>query len=375
MNRILFGILMCILVSAGTVQGQNRINPFDLLYRNETRPETASIVADPSKPNPEVVPPAPARTPPIPADTIVPDTTLQEAMIGERTTRPGNVGDEAERIFLEPSVHDLIPDSAQIRDALEETASESPGNDMDSSKAPASIFDSGDSLSIGEIIPVLPQEQILKREKLSGAFHALIFLGILLMLTIIVNINRKLLYQVYRASLNENYSALLYRERKHSAFNYLYSIAYAIFFINAGLFIYQAQFLDIWFHPDTYALWVFILFPIVIYTIRHLVMRLLATVFPITKEINQFNFNIVVFNIIIGLFLIPVNLFIAFGPELLQVPLVYTAIVAIGLFYIFRQLRGVLIATPILQNSLFLFFIYLCTVEILPLAVIFKLLA
>jgi hypothetical protein len=208
--------------------------------------------------------------------------------------------------------------------------------------------------------------------KISGAFMALIFLGIFLLLTIIVNINKGLFRKIYRASLNENFSALLYRERKHSALNYLYSIAYLIFFINVGMFLYLIQFLRGGDNQITYALWFLTLIPIVIYLVRHTVMYVLAFVFPIKKEINQFNFNIIVFNIMIGLLLIPINLFLAYGHPILHLPLLYVTLFILAGVYIFRQLRGVLNSSAIISTNVFLFFIYLCTVEILPLVVLLK---
>ena len=373
MYRIIFGILVCMLISSAGAQGQSRKNPFELLHRKGNQTAPASMPADTAGKTKDTVSPNPATIPLIPADSHAIDTGIPGEPIEEEAA-PGNIFENfTDSTLVSPTEATGDIAAGHVEEPAEMTGPGKGGME-ESEKQSESNVGHGDSMKLGEFIPALPQK-IVKRKKLSGAFMALIFLGILLLLTIIVNINRKLLHQVYRASLNENFSALLYRERKHSSFNYLYSIAYVIFFINAGLFIYQSQFLDIWYHPATYALWVFILLPVVIYSTRHLVMRLLATVFPISKEINQFNFNIIVFNIIIGLFLIPVNLFIAFGPSVLHLPIVYTSIVAIGLFYIFRQLRGVLIATPLVNNNLFLFFIYLCTVEILPLAVIFKLLA
>ena len=212
-------------------------------------------------------------------------------------------------------------------------------------------------------------------QKMSGAFLALIFLAIFLLLTIIVNINRGLINKIYRAFLNENFSALLFRETKHSALNYLYTLAYVVFFINAGMFLYLSQFAGGWNFGGPYTLIYFIAGALFVYLTRHLVMRILARIFPVTKEVNHYNFNIIVFNIIVGLFLIPINLFLAFGPEVLFTPLLYgTLFILIGL-YIFRQLRGTLIVSHLILQNIFLFFVYLCAVEILPLAVLLKALA
>lgn len=363
MPRITACIWIFLLSLTGTITGQPAQNPFDLLHR---KGDPSAISPDTTGIQPDSLSDVNRK------DTITVEVT--HMVVPGQDTRP-TLANPSE--VLSQDIQDSILRIAGPEISPEERLKYGGTNDVSPPETPDSALESkstDDSLQAEEVIQFIPP-QAVKRERMSGAFLALVFLGILLLLTIIVNINRKLLNQVYRASLNENFSSLLYRESKHSSFNYLYTIAYIIFFINAGLFIYLVQFLDIWFRPATYAFWVLILFPVLVYSTRHLVMHVLAAVFPITKEANQFNFNIIIFNIMIGLFLIPVNLFIAFGPSFLHLPIMYTSIVAIGLFYIFRQLRGVLIATPLLSHNLFLFFIYLCTVEILPLAVIFKLIA
>ena len=221
---------------------------------------------------------------------------------------------------------------------------------------------------------VLPKENITinNRKKISGVILTFIFLAIFLLLTIIVNINRGLLQKIYRASLNENYSALLYRETKHSALNYLYPMAYIIFFLNIGLLLYLTQFEVDWGNGQKFALRLLILIPSLVYFCRHSVMKVLSHIFPFSKEVNQFNFNIMIFNIVLGLILLPINLFLAYGPDIFHLPLLYGSIFIIAVIYIFRQLRGILISSRLIISNVFLFFVYLCTVEILPLLVLFK---
>ena len=89
---------------------------------------------------------------------------------------------------------------------------------------------------------------------------------------------------------------------------------------------------------------------------------------------KHFSFNILLFNILLGIFLIPVNLFLAFGPADLYGVVITIALIGAGLVYLARQFRGLVIAGGLIGSNLFHFFVYLCTVEVLPVLVLFKLL-
>jgi len=383
MARITKYILPVMVFLSVQVFGQSQKNPFDLLHRKPNAPVTipidttktgdSSIARDSSELN-------------VPLE-IKPDTVKTEVFVDSHMTSSHENKDTI-----------TIIDQVNLLDARDESIQDSISND--STYNPFELKDAPPELNQDPILEnagligteekvdddnqLLIQNEVVSSseqasdqnpgKKISGAFLALIFLGIFLLLTIIVNINRGLLNKIYRASLNENFSALLYRERKHSSLNYLYSIAYVIFFINVGLFIYLIQFLGESGSDKKFPLWLLTLLPIAIYVTRHVIMRVLAHVFPITKEVNQFNFNIVVFNIMIGLVLIPINLFLAYGPSILHLPILYGTIFILAGLYLFRQLRGVLISSSIISTNVFLFFIYLCTVEILPIAVLLKIL-
>ena len=80
-----------------------------------------------------------------------------------------------------------------------------------------------------------------------------------------------------------------------------------------------------------------------------------------------FSFDISIFNIMVGLVLLPLNVLLNFGPESMAKPLIIIGIIAFAIAYLMRQLRWMLTARQLIANSLLLFFVYLCAVEILPL--------
>jgi hypothetical protein len=110
-----------------------------------------------------------------------------------------------------------------------------------------------------------------------------------------------------------------------------------------------------------------------IYLTRHGVLRYLRWLFNNEKELTLYGFDISIFNTMVGLVLLPINILIIFGPENIHKPLVVIGIIAIVGAYLLRQLRWLLTARQLIAHSLFLFFVYLCAVEILPLWAVSKL--
>jgi hypothetical protein len=143
--------------------------------------------------------------------------------------------------------------------------------------------------------------------------------------------------------------------------------------MQAGLFIYQA--LRIFNSRGSLMdnVWVAIALVLLVYLIRHAGIRYFRWLFNNDKELTLFGFDISIFNTMVGLVLLPVNVLIIFGPEGIHKSLIIIGVIVIVTAYLIRQLRWLLSAHQLIGNSLFLFFVYLCAVEILPLWAISKL--
>ncbi len=107
--------------------------------------------------------------------------------------------------------------------------------------------------------------------------------------------------------------------------------------------------------------------------LRHAVLYIIANVFPIAKEVRTYNFIIMTAGLLMGLLLMPFNIFIAYAPADLSQLFVYGAFGVIGIAYLVRSLRGLTVATTFLMDNKFHFLLYLCTVEFAPLLVLIKL--
>jgi hypothetical protein len=144
-------------------------------------------------------------------------------------------------------------------------------------------------------------------------------------------------------------------------------MGYAVFIFQAGIFIFNAMRVFGYNGPVRMNIWIPMLFVLLIYIIRHGMIRYLRWLFNNQKEMTLFSFDISIFNTMVGLVLLPINILILFGPETMTKPLIIIGLIAIVAAYMMRQLRWVFTARGLITNSLFLFFIYLCAVEILPL--------
>lgn len=108
-----------------------------------------------------------------------------------------------------------------------------------------------------------------------------------------------------------------------------------------------------------------------IYVSKFIILKVLGSVFNIANEMGEYITNIFVFNEIFGLVILPLLILIAYS-SFFDILFIDVAIVIFILFYLYRLLRGVLIGTKNLKFSKFYLFLYLCTLEILPLMVLIK---
>jgi hypothetical protein len=109
------------------------------------------------------------------------------------------------------------------------------------------------------------------------------------------------------------------------------------------------------------------------YLTKHLLMSIVKGIFPIEKEVGQYNFTLMTFNIIIGIFLAPMVLFTAYASEGMEGLLIKLVIFILLLAIIFRALRGLFIASRFFAWHKFHFLLYLCAVELAPIIITLKL--
>ena len=229
-----------------------------------------------------------------------------------------------------------------------------------------------------------PQFQVYQRKKPISAkektalYRRFLFatiMAMLVILTLVLTIFRIFIAKIWKAFLNDNILSQLLREREAGA-TIGYLILYLIFFINAGIFTFLAlKYYHVKLPPShLQALLLCIGGITLFYAAKHALLAIVRYVFPVEKEVARYNFTVMVFNIVTGIFLAPMILFAAYSSEPVNGLIIQ---LTIGLFagvLAFRALRGLFIANRLFAWHKFHFFLYLCAVELAPLLVTFKLL-
>lgn len=214
---------------------------------------------------------------------------------------------------------------------------------------------------------------LLNRETYSKNFLFWIFLVTLALMALVVANARSSVRNAYSALISNNALRQIYRLQAGWG-NVAQLALYGLFLLNASIFAFLMvyRFADT---PPTNQLSTFIYCVLGVsgaFLIKHTILYIISSVFPIAKEVKLYNFVIVTSGILLGLILLPLNLFIAYSPEILDNVLTYMAFVSIGVVYLVRSLRSLSVASPFLATDQFHFLVYLCAVEIAPLLVFIK---
>jgi len=95
----------------------------------------------------------------------------------------------------------------------------------------------------------------------------------------------------------------------------------------------------------------------------------LSVVFNVRSSGIRYLSNHVVFSLISGLALIPILLSVIYNPSEITL---FSAVIIIALIQLFRLIRSIAVGMSERGFNLFYLFLYLCTLEILPVLILFK---
>jgi len=224
--------------------------------------------------------------------------------------------------------------------------------------------------------PVQPSKTKKRKKVVQSNADSFIFWLITVMLvlmTVLITLYNAIIEKSYRSFVNENFLKMVHRDQGRIV-SFPYMIFYVLFFINLAVFLFLvARNFQVGINESPFISYLICLGAIICaFVLKHLLLMLLGSVFPINKEIRQYSFTIVVFSIILGLALVPFNLFIAFtDPDLARV-LIYGALAVIVGVYAYRTIRAIFISSNYISLHTFHFFMYLCTAEIAPVVLIVK---
>jgi len=146
----------------------------------------------------------------------------------------------------------------------------------------------------------------------------------------------------------------------------------AIFVLSMSLFVFQLLEHNNLKLPYTENISPFFLILTVVfltYPLKSVFLRLVGWLFNDTEKFTEYLFNVFLLNKVLGLALVPIVVlvtYLSFG----QHALLTVGVLLVFFNYTYRLLRGYYVGRATANLSQFYIFLYLCTLEILPLVVI-----
>lgn len=199
-----------------------------------------------------------------------------------------------------------------------------------------------------------------------------LLISFLLLATVRLIFN-KYLSQMIQSTVNYSTFTRSFRERYFNLLHASFRLD-LIFNLILALFAYQfltAYKLNLGF-SKSYLLYLFCLGSVIGYfTAKRILYYLLGLLTESKPEVREYLFSITVYNRVLGLFLLPVTAIIAFVPLTQTEPLLFTGLAIIVVFYILSLIRGSKIFMK-KHFSISYLILYLCTLEFLPLLLIYN---
>ena len=220
-----------------------------------------------------------------------------------------------------------------------------------------------------------PAPVVLRPERPEPDDAGIIFIHLLLlvMLASLWVLFRGLLGRCFAAIFNDSVMTELYRRRSGGQVGALW-LCYGLFLLAGGFFLYLLGHhyalslgLGIWGSWLTCALLI-----AGAVGVKFLLLLLLGRVYPLRKELSRYAFALMVFSILTGLLLVPVNLLVSYAPEELREYFLLGGLGLLLLIYLLHLLRGLFIANRYVGTRPLQFLLYLCTIEIAPVLLIFR---
>jgi Domain of unknown function (DUF4271) len=184
---------------------------------------------------------------------------------------------------------------------------------------------------------------------------------------------RKRFRQLLQAPFSKRFMNQLVREG--NPFNERLSLALGlIYFIGTALLIFAMNDLLLGGHTPLhlreFSFYLMIILVLVLFwLVKVLTIRLLGTVFKTENTTRMYLLNELILNIITGLILIPILILVIYLKSIL---FLYISLALIILSFLFLFARGFMIGLSLTKFSYIFLFVYLCSLEILPLIILVK---
>lgn len=112
---------------------------------------------------------------------------------------------------------------------------------------------------------------------------------------------------------------------------------------------------------------------IVAYSLKFASIKLFGYIFKVQREASEYIMTIFLFCNTLGLFMLPIVVGLTFVRQVSPVVFIYSGIGVIVIFFMVRMIRGLILGLNSSEISKIYLFMYLCTLEILPIVIMVKL--
>ncbi len=200
-----------------------------------------------------------------------------------------------------------------------------------------------------------------------------ILLGVFLFLAIVHSVFRKYFRDLFTAFFSPTLSRRQLKDQLHQTPfpGFMLNIFFAV---SMGLYLFLVLINKGLLGVDTpvYAVSLFILFFIVIYCIKYLMLRFLGWILKIQEIMDGYIFTVFLINKILGIVLLPFILVFAFSARGGGNIMLDISLFLLTILFIYRYLRTFPLVRSLSKINKFHFFLYLCALEIVPILIIGK---
>ena len=200
----------------------------------------------------------------------------------------------------------------------------------------------------------------------------ILFLLIVVIFATIRTTYSKYIANLFQSLVNYSTSFRLFRERNYPILHAAFRLE-AFFYITFSIFLYQlVQYFQLTLVHKNLTFYVASLLVVLIYFfVKKMMYLILGLVFEGVLETREYLFNMDNYNRTLGLVLFPVVALINYYPSGNSLFIVLLGVLLVAVFYVFLLQRGIYILLK-KQVSIFYLFLYLCTLEFVPLFLIYK---
>jgi hypothetical protein len=147
-----------------------------------------------------------------------------------------------------------------------------------------------------------------------------------------------------------------------------------LFILNASIFVSLVAVKNAWVDLSLYTCIAYSAVGLTaLYLFKFLFLWLSGWLFSQGEAIGNYSFIVFLTNKVMGVFLIPAILLLSFSPVSVQDFAYNSALIVISILFVYRYIVSFSIVRASLKVSAFHFFLYLCTCEVLPMLVLYKL--